>query len=66
MAEEKIMGLTPAEIEKIAAEIYSQVDDNHPIASNSYDGFLKAFEEGSKKILADKNFFRAFRIKEDA
>ena len=65
MAEEKIMGLTPAEIEEITAAIYSRVDGNHPIVSDSYDGFLKAFDEGCQKMLADKDFFRAFKVKED-
>jgi hypothetical protein len=66
MAEEKIMGLTPSEIEKISASIYSRVDGNHPIASNSYDGFIKAFDEGSQKILSNETFMQAFRIKEHA
>jgi hypothetical protein len=64
MAEERILGLTSSQIEKISDSIYARVDGNHPIASNSYNGFIKAVDEGAEKALSNKDFMKDLKVKD--
>jgi hypothetical protein len=62
MAKEKTFGLTLQEIDDIADQLNKKVDTNHPVGDGSWSSFIKAFDEGSKKLHQNKAFMEAFNI----